>query len=81
MERPSLPSSARSEWKHVIESCWKSESAQRMTPAQICELFASVQWMLVDGAEQKAIKACLKRFAEFEGHAPGARSRKGRRGL
>ena len=61
-ERPALPANVRPEVKRVIESCWNADPAQRMTAAQVCELFKSVNWMLVDGADPKAVKACLARF-------------------
>ena len=60
--RPTVPSFARPELVRVIKSCWDRDPKKRMTMSQIVEAFSSVDWMLVDGADPKAIVLLLAKF-------------------
>jgi serine/threonine protein kinase len=61
-QRPGVPVIARAELVEVIKSCWDKDPTKRMTAGQIVTKLSGVGWMLLKGADPKAVKGFLKRF-------------------
>jgi serine/threonine protein kinase len=65
--RPEVPPFVRPELKHVITSCWNGDPTRRMTIVEIDERLSSVGWILVEGADAKAVKEFLAELPLDEG--------------
>jgi serine/threonine protein kinase len=61
-ERPPIPKEASPVLKEVLEQCWDKDPTKRPTAAEICVKFADAEWLLVEGAVAKEVKAHVASF-------------------
>jgi hypothetical protein len=59
--RPSLPRSARPELAQVLQACWNADPKERPSALEMNRKFRSVDWMLVEGADEEQVKAFLSK--------------------
>jgi hypothetical protein len=57
-----VPEIARAELVEVIKACWDRDPKKRMTTEQIVAKLSEARWVLLKGANRKAVKAFLRRF-------------------
>jgi hypothetical protein len=61
-QRPAVPSMACPELVEVITACWDRDATKRLTIAQIVAKLSAAGWIVVKGADPKAVDAYLSRF-------------------
>jgi hypothetical protein len=69
-QRPAIPAMASPELADVLMACWDRDPAKRMTTAQIITRLSALGWVVVKGADRRAVKALLARFPLDEPASP-----------